>query len=178
VEEKMDLRYPIGKFRKPTAFTPEFRQDYIQTIEQLPQLLRDAVEGLDDGQLDTPYRDAGWTIRQVVHHVADSHLNSYTRFRLALTEESPTIRPYDEQKWAELEDAKHSPIFSSLALLDGLHHRWTILLRSFSSADWEKTFVHPDLGAMSLDIATALYAWHSDHHVAHITSLREREDWN
>ncbi|WP_028778190.1 YfiT family bacillithiol transferase [Shimazuella kribbensis] len=174
----IDLRYPIGKFQKPAVFTDELREQFIQTLEQLPLSLRSAVEGLTDEMLDTPYREGGWTVRQVVHHLADSHLNSYTRFRLALTELSPTIRPYDEQKWADLTDAKHAPIGSSLAILDGLHQRWTTLLRSFSEEDWNKTFIHPDLGAMSLDMATALYAWHSEHHVAHITLLTEREGWN
>jgi uncharacterized damage-inducible protein DinB len=174
----MDLCYPIGKFEKPAFFTVENRESFIQTLEQLPQMLQDAVESLDDEQLDTPYREGGWTVRQVVHHLADSHLNSYTRFRLALTEENPTIRPYNEQKWAELDDAKHAPIFSSLGLLDGLHQRWTILLRSFSPADWKRTFFHPESGKMTLDMATALYAWHSSHHVAHITALRERKGWN
>jgi uncharacterized damage-inducible protein DinB len=174
----IDFRYPIGTFQKPSVFTDELRKQYIQTLEQLPQVLHSAVEGLEDDQLNTPYREGGWTVRQVVHHLADSHLNSYTRFRLALTEQSPTIQTYDEQKWAELIDAKHAPIFSSLAILDGLHQRWTTLLRSFSEEDWHKAFIHPDLGAVSLDMATALYAWHSEHHVAHITSLVEREGWN
>ncbi|MCH5585113.1 bacillithiol transferase BstA [Shimazuella sp. AN120528] len=173
----MDYRYPIGKFQKPAEFTSELRQQFIQTIENLPSALQDAVEGLTEEQLDTSYREGGWTVRQVVHHLADSHINSYTRFRLALTEESPTIRTYDEGKWAELPDAKHAPISSSLAVIDGLHCRWTILLRSLSPSDWEKVFLHPELGPMNLDITTALYAWHSEHHVAHITSLRERKGW-
>lgn len=173
----MDYQYPIGKFQKPVVITPELRKGYIEIIENLPQTLRDAVEGLTEEQLDAPYREGGWTVRQVVHHLADSHLNSYTRYRLALTEESPVIRTYDEGKWAELEDAKHSPVDSSLAILDGLHHRWTLLLRSFSLSDWEAVFVHPEIGEMTLDITTALYAWHCEHHVAHITSLRERKDW-
>ncbi|MXQ53006.1 YfiT family bacillithiol transferase [Shimazuella alba] len=172
-----DSRYPIGKFQKPATFTNELLQQYIQTIEQLPELLRHAVEGLDDEQLNTPYRESGWTVRQVVHHIADSHLNSYTRFRLALTEDSPTIKTYSEQNWAELEDAKYSPIFSSLSIIDGLHHRWTMLLRSFSEKEWKKTFIHPELGPLSLDVTTALYAWHSEHHVAHITTLRKQRNW-
>jgi hypothetical protein len=173
----MDYRYPIGKFQKPAVTTPELCKRYIEIIENLPQSLRNAVQGLTDEQLDTPYREGGWTIRQVVHHLADSHLNSYTRFRLALTEESPVICTYDERKWAELNDAKYSPIHSSLAILDGIHHRWSLLLHSFTPSDWRKTFVHPESGEMTLDMTMALYAWHSDHHVAHITSLRERKGW-
>lgn len=139
--------------------------------------MRNTVESLTEEQLDTPYREGGWTVRQVVHHLADSHINGYTRFRLALTEASPAIRTYDEGKWAELNDAKHAPISPSLAILDGLHHRWVHLLRALSPADWKKTFIHPELGQMKLDVTAALYAWHGEHHVAHITSLGERKGW-
>lgn len=172
-----DLRYPIGKFTPPVEMTESEREAYIQDLEQLPQLLNQAVEGLTEQQLDTPYREGGWSVRQVVHHLADSHLNSYMRFRLALTEEEPTIKVYNEKKWAELPDAKLSSVDSSLQLIEGLHHRWVILLHSLSNNEWKKAFVHPELGRVPLDVAAALYAWHSKHHVAHITSLRERQDW-
>lgn len=173
-----DLRYPIGKFVRPTKFTPENKAQFIQAIKDLPQILSNAIEGLDDTSLDTPYREGGWTVRQVVHHVADSHLNSYVRFRLALTEQEPAIKVYDENTWAALPDAKHAPVSSSLALLDGLHQRWTLLLESFTADDWKRAFVHPKLGPVPLEVATALYAWHGEHHVAHITSLRERQGWD
>ena len=172
-----DLRFPIGRFQIPVEFTDDLRKQHIQAIAKLPQQLADAIEGLSDQQLDTPYREGGWTVRQVVHHLADSHLNSYTRFRLALTEETPTIRPYDEKKWAELDDAKHASVSASLAILDGLHARWSSLLHSFSAGDWQKSFDHPETGMMSLDVATALYAWHGQHHTAHITTLRKQQNW-
>ncbi|HVB32145.1 MAG TPA: putative metal-dependent hydrolase [Gemmatimonadaceae bacterium] len=175
----MDLRYPIGRFERPAQLTPPERSALIDTIAATPAALRAAVRGLSGTQLDTPYRPEGWTVRQVVHHVPDSHLNSYVRFRLALTEEQPTIKPYDEARWAELPDAKGPLVAESLALLEALHARWVSLLRAMTPAEFARTLVHPERpGApMSLDTMVALYAWHGRHHVAHITALRERMGW-
>jgi len=172
-----DLRYPIGKFAFNGSPTPEQRQQLIQQIEQAPAHLRTAVKGLSAQQLDTPYRPEGWTVRQVAHHVPDSHLNAYIRFKLALTEEEPTIKPYFEDRWAQLADTQATPVEVSLALLDSLHDRWLRLLRSLEPGDWKRTFRHPELGVVSLEKNLALYAWHGRHHVAHITSLRERNGW-
>jgi hypothetical protein len=173
----MDLRYPIGPFQYDGPLTDEQRQHLIDQIEAAPGKLRAAVQGLSPAQLDTPYRPGGWTVRQVVHHLPDSHLNSYMRFRLALTEDEPTIKPYFENRWAELDDARHAPIDISLALLEALHRRWILLLRSLSERDFARTFSHPELGVVSLEENLSLYAWHGRHHVAHITSLRERMGW-
>jgi hypothetical protein len=172
-----DLRYPVGKFKFPETVSPEDRLHFIEQIAETPARLRAAVSGLTGEQLDTPYRPGGWTVRQVVHHVPDSHMHSYTRFRLALTEEQPTIKPYQEDRWAELLDARTGPVDVSLALLGALHERWVVLLRSLSEADWKRTFRHPELGLVSLEKNAALYAWHGRHHVAHITGLRERMGW-
>ena len=172
-----DLRYPVGRYKAPETIDASRRVVWIGQIENLPGNLQRAVSGLTGAQLDTPYRAGGWTVRQVVHHLSDSHLNSYTRFRLALTENSPTIKPYDEGAWAELADAKSAPIAPSLALLDGLHTRWAQLLRSLSDAEYARTFKHPEIGEIRLDWALGLYDWHCRHHVAHITNLREREGW-
>jgi uncharacterized damage-inducible protein DinB len=172
-----DLRYPIGKFQYDGNATDERRREWIDQIADAPAKLRVAVADLNDQQLDTPYRPGGWTVRQLAHHVPDSHLNSYVRFRLALTEEEPTIKPYHEDRWAELQDARTAPIASSLALLDSLHERWVMLLRSLTPEQSARTFRHPDLGVVSLDKNIALYAWHGRHHVAHITGLRERMGW-
>lgn len=172
----MDLRYPIGEFKFVTPFTESDRQTCIAKIEQTPAAMRAAVAGLDESQLDTPYRPDGWSVRQVVHHVPESHLNSYTRFKLALTEDEPTIKPYFEDRWAELDDAK-APVAMSLDLLEALHHRWVWLLRSLKEKDFQRTFRHPELGIVSLDKNVALYSWHGQHHVAQITSLRERMGW-
>jgi len=139
--------------------------------------MRDAVAGLSESQLATPYRPGGWTVRQLAHHVPDSHINSYTRFRLALTEDNPVIKPYDEKRWAELGDVATVPVEVSLGLLESLHARWVPLMRSLSAADWKRSFRHPELGAVSLENNAALYAWHGRHHVAHITALRERMSW-
>jgi uncharacterized damage-inducible protein DinB len=172
-----DLRFPVGEFQMTeTKLDDAQREELIQQIAETPGKLRAAVSGLDEAQLDTPYRPEGWTVRQVVHHVPDSHLNSYIRFKLALTEEEPTIKPYDEASWAMLEDSK-SPIEVSLTLLESLHERWVTLLRSLSAGDFARVFVHPERGKISLDQNVALYAWHGRHHVAHITSLRERMGW-
>jgi uncharacterized damage-inducible protein DinB len=173
----MDLRYPIGQFQYDGPLTDAQRQRLIDQIEEAPAKLRAAVEGLSTQQLETPYRPGGWTVRQVVHHLPDSHLNSYMRFRLALTEDEPTIRPYYEDRWAKLDDARHAPIDISLALLESLHRRWVLLLRSLTARDYARTFIHPELGVVSLDKNVSLYAWHGRHHVAHITSLRERMGW-
>jgi hypothetical protein len=174
----MDLSYPIGRFAYAGETTAQERGAYIARIENTPARLRAAVEGLTAAQLDTEYRPAGWTVRQVVHHVPDSHLNSYCRFRLALTEENPAIKGYDEKLWAELTDARTAPVEVSLAFLEALHRRWVLLLRSMSPADFARTFLHSELGLVSLDRNLALYAWHGDHHVAHITSLRARMGWS
>jgi len=172
-----DLRYPIGKFSYDGPPTPEQRQELLHEIEQAPGRMRVAVKGLSQEQLDTPYRPDGWTVRQVVHHVPDSHLNAYLRYKLALTEEEPTIKPYAEDKWARLADTAATPIETSLTLLDSLHDRWVRLLRSLKPEDWKRAFRHPELGVVSLERNLALYAWHGRHHVAHITSLRERSGW-
>jgi len=172
----MDLRYPIGKFQRPEAVTPELRTGWIDTIAAAPARYRDAVRGLSDAQLDTPYRPDGWTVRQVIHHVADSHMNSFIRFRLALTEDTPTIKPYDEQRWALLKDAGE-PVEVSLQLIESLHHRWVVMLRGLEAADFSRTLRHPEIGVIDLDFLLPLYAWHSRHHEAHITALRDRSGW-
>ena len=171
-----DPRYPIGKFSYGGSVSPGQKKLYLDDIEQTPAKLRAAVRGLSDVQLDTPYREGGWTVRQVVHHVPDSHMNSYVRFKLALTEDEPTIKPYFEDRWAELPDSRQ-PIENSLTLLDSLHQRWMVVLRSLSDADWKRTFRHPELGPMPLEKTLALYSWHGRHHVAHVTSLREKMGW-
>jgi uncharacterized damage-inducible protein DinB len=173
-----DLRYPLGKFQRPgAALTADQRREFIADIEQAPARLVSALKNLKAEQLDTPYRPGGWTVRQVVHHVPDSHMNAYVRMKLALTEDLPTIKPYDEARWAELPDSK-TPIEPSLAILENLHKRWVLLLKSLRSSDWSRKYGHPDWSKpMSLDDTLALYAWHGKHHVAHITTLRERNSW-
>jgi uncharacterized damage-inducible protein DinB len=173
----MDLRYPIGPFQYDGPLADGPRPHVIDHIEAAPSKLRAAVKGLSPQQLDTPYRPGGWTVRQVVHHLPDSHLNGYLRFRLALTEDEPTIKPYHEERWAALHDARQAPIDSSLALLEALHQRWVLLLRALTAPDWARTFIHPESGAVSLDMHVNIYAWHGRHHVAHITALRERMGW-
>jgi uncharacterized damage-inducible protein DinB len=169
-----DLSYPIGKF-EPKDFAD--RGENLRTINELPAKITDAVKGLSDAQLDTEYRPGGWTVRQTVHHVADSHANSIIRFKLALTEDTaPTIRPYFEERWAELADSK-LPIDVSLKMIEAIHHRWSVLLASMTDEDFAKKFIHPETGEWTLDSALALYAWHSEHHTAHITRLRERNGW-
>lgn len=172
-----DLAYPIGKFPKPSESTPELRATWIESIASTPALFRAAVSGLADDQLDTPYRPGGWTVRQVVHHVPDSHVNAYVRFKLALTEDVPTVKPYDESAWATLEDSRSTPIETSLTFLDVVHDRWLRLMRSMDDAGWQRRYRHPDTGNHSLDYMLALYAWHGPHHTAHVTALRERMGW-
>jgi len=172
-----DPRYPIGKFQRPDSVTSDQRREFIGAIAEAPARLSAAVSGLKPEQLDTPYRPGGWTVRQVAHHVPDSHMNAFIRIKLALTEDAPIIKTYEEARWAELADAK-APIEPSLALLDNLHKRWVVLLQSLAPADWARTFRHPNWKQpMSIDTALALYSWHGRHHVAHITALRERNAW-
>lgn len=174
-----DLRYPTGRFTRPTsALSEQQRRAMIDTIAATPSQLRSAVRDLTAEQLDTPYRPGGWTVRQVVHHVPDSHMNAYMRFKLGLTEDVPTIKPYDEALWAQLSDVRDTPTEISLTLMDALHDRWVRLLRNMSARDFERTIAHPEWkGPLSLDAVLALYAWHGPHHVAHITSLRQRMGW-
>lgn len=172
-----DLRFPIGEFDRNYEVSSQARRERIVTIADLPDNVASAVAGLSETQIDTPYRDGGWTVRQTVHHIADSHANSLTRFKLALTEdEPPTIRPYYEERWAELADNK-LPVAVSLKMIDAIHLRWSALLDSMTDADFELTFIHPETGVWTLDAALALYAWHSKHHTAHINKLRERMVW-
>lgn len=168
-----DLRYPIGEFALPKTCTAEETQSWIEEIAALPANLKTALEGITESELDTRYRDGGWTVRQVVHHLADSHINAVVRVKLALTEDRPTVKTYNEALWAELPDMQ-SPIESSILLLECLHQRWTTLMRSLSDAQLQRTFLHADWGAVRIDQYLALYAWHGRHHVAHITMGRER----
>jgi uncharacterized damage-inducible protein DinB len=172
-----DLRYPIGDFQYAGPATEEQRQKWIQDIAEAPARLRIAIQGLSPEQLDTPYRPGGWTVRQVIHHVPDSHMNSYVRFRLALTEAEPTIKPYAEALWAELPDARTGPVDVSLQLLEAMHRRWVMLLQSFRAEDWQRAYRHPEMGVVSLEKAVCIYAWHGRHHVAHITALRQQKGW-
>jgi len=176
-ESLEDLRYPIGRFSPPASSMPGVRAAQIQTVRLLPERLRAAVAGLDDAQLDTPYREGGWTVRQVVHHLADSHAVAYIRCKHALTEDWPTLRPYDEAAWAELADSRLLPIGVSLAIIEGLHARWVALLESLSEEDFQKGYNHPQRGRENLAKALAMYDWHSRHHTAHITGLRARQGW-
>ncbi len=172
-----DPRYPIGKFQpKPQIDEPE-RKEAIQNIAETPSKLKAAIKGLTEAQLDTQYREGGWTVRQVVHHITDSHMNSYVRVRLALTESEPTIKPYEEQLWAELYDARNAPVAPSVQMLESLHERWVMLLRSLKPSDFSRTFRHPVNGVRDIDWLLQLYSWHGRHHVAHITSLRQRMGW-
>jgi uncharacterized damage-inducible protein DinB len=173
----MDLRYPIGKYEPKAPLSPAERATALSQIAAAPKCLRDAVAGFSREQFDTPYRPGGWTVRQVVHHIPDSHLNAYVRFKLALTEDEPVIKPYDQTRWAELQDSRETPAEVSLALLEALHHRWGVLLRSLRPEDFARRLRHPERGIMTLDDLVGTYAWHGRHHVAHITSLREREGW-
>ncbi len=174
----MDLRYPIGEYEPKNALTPEERATAIVQIEETPRRMRDAVGGLSGGQLETPYRPDGWTVRQVAHHVPDSHMNAYVRMKLALTETEPTIKPYDEGLWAELADSREAPVEVSLSLLEFLHLRWDLLLRALRPEDFSRRLRHPVRGILTVDHIVHYYAWHGRHHVAHITSLRQREGWD
>jgi DinB family protein len=171
------VRYPIGKFSFPQTTTADQRQQWITEVAETPAKIRAAVAGLDAKQLNTPYREGGWTVRQVVHHVPESHMNAYIRFKLALTEDDPVIKPYNEAEWAKLPDVADTPIEVSLTLLDVLHDRLVRTLRGMDEAQWKRTFRHPELGPVKLEGNLALYAWHGKHHTAHITKLRERNHW-
>jgi uncharacterized damage-inducible protein DinB len=173
-----DLRYPIGKYQRPGELTSEQRLEFIGAIAETHMRLASSLKDLSADRLDTPYRPGGWTVRQVVHHLPDSHMNAYVRMKLALTEEEPIIKTYDEARWAELSDGKRLPVRPSLDLLESLHKRWVLMLKSLAPADWARKFRHPDHEKlMSIDDSLALYAWHGKHHVAHITALRERNAW-
>ena len=176
-EPAADPRYPVGRFQRDVEPTPERRREWIDAIAETPALFRAAVQGLSDQQLDTPYRDGGWTVRQLAHHVPDSHMNAYIRFKLGLTEDNPLIKTYDEARWAELGDVGATPVETSLATLELLHERWVGLLRSMTDEQWARTIQHPEWGPMRLESLLALYAWHGRHHVAHVTRLRERMGW-
>ena len=173
----MDPRFPIGPFQMPATITPESRNAAINTIAETPAKMRAAARGLSESQLDTPYRDGGWTIRQVVHHVPDSHMNAYVRLKLALTESSPTIKPYEEDKWARLADSRSTPVEVSLSMLELLHTRWVLLLRSLVPEDFSRKLVHPEHGEKNVDWLVFIYAWHGPHHTAHITELRKAKRW-
>ena len=170
-----DLRFPIGPFSMPESVEAQTRVAHLQALRDLPQQLRASVAGLSDTQLAVPYRPGGWNARQVVHHLGDSHMNCFIRFKLALTEDTPTIKPYDEAAWALLADSASAPLELSLTLIDVLQERWVMLLESLDEASWQRAFRHPEIGLVRLDQALALYAWHGAHHVAHITEMRTRE---
>jgi uncharacterized damage-inducible protein DinB len=169
-----DLRYPIGKFKQPEKISSDLRKKYIKELEEAPSQLRNAVNGLSEAELNTQYRKGGWTIRQVVHHIADGHMNYYIRFKLAATDDEPTIVTYNEARWADLFDGKNADINLSLSLLDVLHKRWIMFLNSLDESQFAKSFRHPDLGLISIDQALALYVWHVQHHIAHITTWRKK----
>jgi uncharacterized damage-inducible protein DinB len=171
------LRYPIGRFSRPPVLSDAERQQAISALEEAPRRVRAAILGLSDEQLDTPYRPGGWTVRQLVHHIPDSHLNAYTRMKLALTEDEPVIRGYDEKHWAELPEARSAPVEVSLDLLDALHARWVLAARALGPADWRRSLKHHELGPLTVDALIALYAWHGRHHTAQINALRQREGW-
>jgi hypothetical protein len=173
-----DLRYPVGPFTMPDNVTPQSRSSAIEEIASLPGRMRGAIYGLVDEQLDTPYRPGGWSVRQLVHHVADSHMNAYIRLKLAIAENAPTIKPYDEKVWAELPDSR-LPIEPSLAIVEGVHARWSVLLSALPPADFARTWLHPEFpdGPRTIEWLVQMYAWHSRHHLAHITALRQREGW-
>ena len=174
--ELENLRYPIGRFTPPASSGAATRAEHITALRYLPGNLQAAVSGLTNPQLNTPYREGGWTVRQLVHHIADSHANAYVRSKLALTEDWPTIKPYDEAAWARLTDSR-LPVDCSLAMIAALHERWVALLESLSDSDFERGYVHPENGRQALATVLALYGWHSRHHTAHITGLRTRENW-
>ena len=173
-----ELKYPIGRYSKPGTVSPELMQEWIKVLEVLPLWMDACIENLDEGQLQVPYREGGWTIQQVVHHVADSHMNAYVRLKLALTEDNPTIKPYDEGAWAELADVKLVPVNISVTMLHTIHRRMIVVLRNMEPTDWERTYYHPEHKRdVPLWEMVALYAWHSRHHTEHIRQLRERMKW-
>lgn len=172
----VDPRYPVGRFERPETISPEERLNAIATLAELPEQLRNAAEGLSSAQLNTPYREGGWTVRQLIHHIADSHMNAFIRMRLALTEDWPTIKPYDEKAWATLHDST-APVEWSLELIESLHARWVMLLQSLTEEQWMRGYRHPESGETGLALVLLIYAWHSRHHVAHITHLRAAEGW-
>ena len=172
-----DPRYPIGKFQRVTSLTAAERATCIEQVAAAPAQFRHAVTGLTPAQLDTPYREGGWTVRQVAHHVPDSHMNAYLRFKFGLTEDAPAIKTYEEKDWAKTPEVAATPVDVSLALLDALHARWVTLLRAMTPEQFARTIKHPEMGPTSLDTMLALYAWHGRHHTAHVTSLRERMGW-
>jgi DinB family protein len=174
--DAIDPRYPIGKFVKPEPITADDRLNAIASLAEMPEELRNAVEGLDAVQLNTPYREGGWTVRQLVHHIADSHMNAFIRTRLALTEDLPTVSAYDENAWAKLHDSM-APAEWSLELIESLHARWVMMLQALKEEQWKRGYRHPDHGPMTVEFTTLIYAWHSRHHVAHITHLRTQEKW-
>ncbi len=178
MSEETDLRYPIGRFTRPASLSPQERAAAVAAIGDTPAKLRAAVAGLNETQLDTPYRPGGWTVRQVVHHVPDSHLNAYVRCKLALTEEEPIVRPYVEKRWAEQPEARSAPVAVSLDLLAALHARWALVLADVDDSQWPRKMTNPETGTFTLEQLIALYAWHGRHHTAHITALRAREGWN
>jgi hypothetical protein len=175
---EQDLRYPIGKY-EPKPYSSELKDEWLADIKFLPSAIENAISNLDEAQLQTPYRDGGWTVHQVVHHVADSHMNAYCRFKLGYTEDKPTIRPYDENLWAVTADVQHLPVNISITLLHALHQRWGEFLNSFTEEDFQRTIFHPEhKKELTLWYLLGMYSWHSKHHVAHITSLRDRKGWN
>ncbi len=173
---EVDLRFPVGKFEQPETITADDRRNAIASIAEMPEQLRNAVEGLGSQQLNTPYREGGWTVRQLVHHIADSHINAFVRVRLALTEDWPVIKTYDEKAWATLHDSV-APVEWSLELIEALHARWVMMLQALTEEQWARGFKHPEDGPQTVELATLIYAWHSRHHVAHITRLRLKEKW-
>jgi len=177
VAMEKDPRYPIGRPAIPAVIGDDELSSAVRDLAELPEFLRNAVDGLDDDQLGTPYRTGGWTVRQLVHHIADSHMNAFVRVRLALTEDNPAICMYDEKAWAGLHDSVVAPVEWSLDLIEALHARWVMMLQSLDEAQWARAFVHPERGAQTVEQATLLYAWHSRHHVAHITHLRAQQNW-
>jgi len=172
------LKYPIGKFQRPADLSPDRVAEWVNDIEQLPQQLRASIAGFSEEQINTPYRPEGWTVRQLIHHIADSHMNSYIRYRWTLTEDNPTIKAYHQSAWGDLPDCKSEPVEVSLSILEGVHQRWVTLLKSFGPAEWKRTFFHPESEQQfTLDLNTAIYSWHGKHHLAHIEALKNRKGW-
>jgi uncharacterized damage-inducible protein DinB len=177
MEVQTDLSYPIGKY-EPKPFSEELKQEWLADIKFLPRILENALLNLNEEQMQTPYRPGGWTVHQVVHHVADSHMNAYIRFKLGMTEDNPTIKPYEEKDWANLSDVQQLPVNISITLLHALHERWHVFLLSLSGSDWNRTVEHPEYKIqMSLWYLLGMYSWHCRHHTAHVTALRERMGW-